>query len=144
MAELLPCPFCNFAFDAKRIDMADVLYPSGRMWRATEVGVVFISHKDQREGDRHVWTMHCPVQYGGCGVSVKGLSDIKVMEAWNRRASTWRPMSECPNGQFAVIRNQIGGVFTAKLRDGIWLDEAGLERDPIAWMPIPAYSEVSK
>jgi hypothetical protein len=133
MTDLLPCPFCKFVFDSKRIDMADVLYPSGRMWRVTEAGVAFIPRKDKQEGDRDVWTMRCPTHYGGCGVSVKGLSDLKAMEAWNRRASPWRPMSECPDDATRVFVMFSDGVATDLL------SRAAHAQGAIAWMPIPKW-----
>lgn len=64
-------------------------------------------------------------------------------EAWNRRASPWRPMSECPEDTPVLGLIDHKYIVTAmKVRQTngalLWVDYHGpLTEQPIAWMPIP-------
>ena len=55
--------------------------------------------------------------------------------------SPWRPMSEAPSGVAVLCINAAGDKFTAVKRSSDWSDSPGQWRNPVAWMPVPAYQE---
>ena len=81
----LPCPFCGKPAD---LEDEDTLYPSGSGW-------LFDEELQMRTYHRYVltpkeqwcYTMHCPVQAGGCGAEMHGDTKADTLDKWNKRAN---------------------------------------------------------
>ena len=81
----LACPFCG-----KQVDMQDhdTLYPSGTGWLFNEELQMRTYHRhNDTPQDQWCYTMHCPVQAGGCGAEMHGDTRADALDKWNKRAN---------------------------------------------------------
>jgi Lar family restriction alleviation protein len=98
-----------------------------------------------------------------CGASVSSLDSPHGADAWNRRASPWRPIAEAPkDGTWLLVRgmNTVGQPMIPLVvswndgygrclgyawRDSLTLTDVGHWIDPNAeWMTLPEPPEVKK
>ena len=79
-----PCPFCGKKVD---LDDHDVLYPSGTAWYLPPELDGMKAYTNFRDVPKEQWcyTLHCPIQSGGCGAEMSGDSKEECKEHWNRR-----------------------------------------------------------
>ncbi len=81
---VMPCPFCGRAVD---LEDHDTLYPSGSAWEFdAELQTRTYHRAFDVPKEQWCYSMHCPVQAGGCGAEMHGDSKDEALEAWNRRA----------------------------------------------------------
>ncbi len=80
----LPCPFCGKVPD---LNDEDTLYPSGNGWLFNEELQMRTYHNiHEVPPEQWCYSMHCPVQAGGCGAEMHGDTKADVISQWNRRA----------------------------------------------------------
>jgi hypothetical protein len=95
----LACPFCGKAVD---LDDHDTLYPSGTGWMLNEELQMRTYHSyNAVPPEQWCYTMHCPVQAGGCGAEMHGDTRADALGKWNMRANAiaqGREHSERPAG----------------------------------------------
>jgi len=83
--ELAPCPFCGKKAD---LEDHDTLYPSGTGWKFDEeLGCRTYHRAHDVPVDQWVYSMHCPVQAGGCGAEVQGDTRDEALNSWNKRSN---------------------------------------------------------
>ena len=116
MTELLPCPFCGGKPQAStRAGNAG----------ATEIFAFVACYCGGYTADAYKFAK----------AETHEQAMVEAAEAWNRRASPWRPMSECPDDNsifvFVLFQDESIGVVHADV--AATLTDSGA----IAWMPIP-------
>ncbi len=76
------CPFCGTPVN---LDDPDVLYPNGTGWLDHLGGMR--SYHDFRDVSKDQWcyTLHCPLQSGGCGAEMTGDSKEDAIARWSKR-----------------------------------------------------------
>jgi hypothetical protein len=83
-SQLLPCPFCGKAMDAKD---HDTVYPTGGGW--VQLGDIRV-YRSFREVPKEQWCfgVHCSSAAGGCDAQVIGDSEAEAIKKWNARFCT--------------------------------------------------------
>ena len=82
--EFKPCPFCGKEVN---IEDPDVLYPNGIAWMDDPVLIRTYHNARALPPSQWCYSMHCPVQAGGCGVEMPGDTRQEAIDNWNRRAT---------------------------------------------------------
>jgi len=79
----LACPFCGKPVD---LEDNDTLYPSGTGWIFDEEIQMRTYHRyTKTPKEQWCYTMHCPVQAGGCGAEMHGDTRGDALSKWNKR-----------------------------------------------------------
>lgn len=78
----LNCPLCNRKIGTD----VDYIYSSG-IWHAEiEEGIkAYYSHRDRPEHALPCYEINCPVDVGGCGLSLSADSLEELIDKWNTR-----------------------------------------------------------
>lgn len=103
----LPCPFCG-----KQVDLEDhdTLYPSGTGWLFDEELQMRTYHRyTATPQEQWCYTMHCPVQAGGCGAEMHGDTRSEALAKWDKRANV--------EGNRLAAHEHVKGVMTATTND---------------------------